>query len=176
MAGKSTLIKAIAIALYLTHIGFPVPGKNLKTDVLDGLLTSINLSDNLTLGYSHFYNEIIRLKSIISQIHQNTNIFIILDELFNGTNNDDASQGIIEIINRFEKIENPFIIISSHITVLSDKLADKDIIEFITLKIGKDTKGLPMFKYEVTEGVANEKLGMWLLNRSGIFNIFDNLM
>src|SRR5690606_19969060 len=78
MAGKSSIIKAISIAVYLAHIGFPVPAESCRTDLIDGLLTSINLVDNLDLGYSHFYNESIRLKNILDQLDKRTNALIIL--------------------------------------------------------------------------------------------------
>jgi DNA mismatch repair protein MutS len=54
MSGKSTFLKTIGLMIYLSHIGFPVPAKKLKTSIFDGLLTTINLTDNLNLGYSHF--------------------------------------------------------------------------------------------------------------------------
>lgn len=82
MAGKSSFIKAMSTALYLTHIGFPVPARAVRTDLLDGVFTSINLQDNLELGYSHFYAEAVRLKEIVDQLDPNTNALIILDELF----------------------------------------------------------------------------------------------
>lgn len=62
MAGKSTFMKSISIAVYLAHIGFPVPAEELEFSVYDGMFTTINLPDNLNMGYSHFYSEVLRLK------------------------------------------------------------------------------------------------------------------
>jgi DNA mismatch repair protein MutS len=47
MAGKSTFLKSVGVSLYLSQIGFPVPAKYMKTSVFNGLLTTINLSDNI---------------------------------------------------------------------------------------------------------------------------------
>jgi len=52
MAGKSTFMKSVGIALYLAHMGFPVPADKMKFSVKDGLYTSINISDNLEQGHS----------------------------------------------------------------------------------------------------------------------------
>lgn len=176
MAGKSTIIKTISIAIYLTHIGFPVPAISLKTDVLDGLFTSINLHDDFELGYSHFYSEAMRLKTILDQLDKKSNALIILDELFKGTNQNDASQAILEVIKYLSEIDGPFVIISSHITDLYQDLKNIPIIDFIKLDIARDASGLPIFTYKVTRGVAEEKLGMWLLSRSGVFNSLRKLI
>ncbi|WP_104384120.1 hypothetical protein [Sphingobacterium sp. HMA12] len=176
MAGKSSLIKSIAIAVYLAHIGFPVPALTMETDVLDGLFTSININDNIDLGYSHFYNEGIRLKEIADQLQPQSNALIILDELFKGTNNDDASQAIFEVMKFFTEIDGPFAIVSSHIAELAEKLKKLDNIQFKKLTIEKDKEGLPFFTYKISEGVAYERLGMWLLNKSGVFASFQELL
>jgi len=176
MAGKSTIIKTISIAVYLTHIGFPVPAYSLKTDVLDGLFTSVNLFDDIELGYSHFYSEAIRLKTILDQLDKKSNALIILDELFKGTNHNDASQAILEVIKYLSEIDGPSVIISSHITDLYQDLKSMPSIEFIKLDIEKDVNGLPIFTYKVTKGVAEERLGMWLLNKSGVFDSCKRLI
>jgi DNA mismatch repair protein MutS len=69
MAGKSTFLKTMVLMVYLSHLGFPVPAKKLKTTVFDGLFTTINLADNLNLGYSHFYSEVKRVKDIVAKIN-----------------------------------------------------------------------------------------------------------
>lgn len=62
MAGKSTFMKTFGIAVFLAHVGFPVPAESMRFSVRDGLFTTINLPDNLNRGYSHFYAEVRRLK------------------------------------------------------------------------------------------------------------------
>jgi DNA mismatch repair protein MutS len=50
MSGKSTFLKTMGLMIYLSHVGFPVPAKFLKTSILYGLFTTINLTDNMNLG------------------------------------------------------------------------------------------------------------------------------
>jgi len=175
MAGKSSIIKSIATALYLTHIGLPVPADSIKTDLIDGLFTSINLQDNLDLGYSHFYVEAIRLKTIVDQLHKDSNALIILDELFKGTNQTDASNAIWQIMKLFTDLDGPFVIVSSHITELSQKLQEMESIDFFKMYIDNDQDGIPVFTYKIIPGVAEEKLGMWLLKKSGVFESIQKL-
>lgn len=175
MAGKSSIIKSISVAIYLTHIGFPVPATELKTDVMDGLFTSVNLQDNLELGYSHFYMEAIRLKEIIDQIEPESNALIILDELFKGTNHADASQAIYKVMKSLDSINGPYAIVSSHITELSEELKSLPSVDFFKMKIDTDSEGLPVFTYKIMKGIAEERLGMWLLGKSGVFESLERL-
>jgi DNA mismatch repair protein MutS len=64
MAGKSTLMKSIGIAIYLAHMGFPVAAEKMEFSVKDGLYSSINVPDNLDMGYSHFSQRYLRVKTV----------------------------------------------------------------------------------------------------------------
>ncbi len=177
MAGKSTFIKSLSIASYLAHIGFPVPAESMKIDLMDGLYSTINLDDDIDLGYSHFYNEAVRLKAIVEQLHSDSNALVILDELFNGTNHQDAYDAIYEIIKLFSEMPaGPFVIISSHMTALTAKLKEIREVEFMCMETLKDKDGLPTFPYRLQPGVAKDKLGMWLLDKSGVFSAFEKLV
>ncbi|HWS59877.1 MAG TPA: hypothetical protein VN182_03015, partial [Flavobacterium sp.] len=103
MAGKSTFLKSLSISVYLAHIGFPVPAAYLKTSVFNGLLTTINLSDNINKGYSHFYSEVLRVKFVAEQINLAGNIFVVFDEIFRGTNVKDAYEASLAVISSFSK-------------------------------------------------------------------------
>jgi DNA mismatch repair ATPase MutS len=92
MAGKSTFMKSLSIALFLAHMGFPVAAARMEFSVLDGMYTTINLPDNLGMGASHFYAEVLRVKKVAGELQQGKNIFVVFDELFRGTNVKDAHE------------------------------------------------------------------------------------
>lgn len=69
MAGKSTTLKAITIAVWLAHCGLPVPARSMICPVFDGIYTSINLPDSLRDGRSHFMAEILRIKEVLQKRH-----------------------------------------------------------------------------------------------------------
>ncbi|MBI2731740.1 MAG: DNA mismatch repair protein MutS, partial [Sphingobacteriales bacterium] len=47
MAGKSTFIKAVGVAVYLAHVGMGVPAEEMKLTLFDGILSNINVVDNI---------------------------------------------------------------------------------------------------------------------------------
>jgi DNA mismatch repair protein MutS len=63
MAGKSTFIKAVGVSAYLAHLGMGVPAKEMELSLLDGLLSNIQVVDNIIKGESFFFNEVQRIKT-----------------------------------------------------------------------------------------------------------------
>ena len=49
---KSTFMKSFSIALFLAHVGFPVPAEGMEFSVRNGMFTTINLPDN-PVSYTH---------------------------------------------------------------------------------------------------------------------------
>ncbi len=80
MAGKSTFLRSLATAVYIAHMGFPVAAKTMQFSVMDGIYTTINLPDNLGIGASHFYAEVLRVKKVATALNQGKSLFIIFDE------------------------------------------------------------------------------------------------
>ena len=62
MAGKSTFIKSVGAALFLAHLGMGVPADQMKISLFDGILSNINVVDNLVKGESYFFNEVQRIR------------------------------------------------------------------------------------------------------------------
>ena len=69
MAGKSTLIKSIGSSVFLAHIGMGVPARGMELSLFDGMLSNINVSDNIAKGESYFFNEVQRIKNTIYKIN-----------------------------------------------------------------------------------------------------------
>ncbi|PWS26974.1 DNA mismatch repair protein [Pedobacter yonginense] len=172
MAGKSTLLKSIAIAVYLAHLGFPVPAQQMKTSVFHGLMTTINISDSLSQGYSHFYNEVRRVSSVASKIDACKNMFVIFDELFRGTNVKDAHEASVSIINAFSKIKNCFFIVSTHIVEVAEDLHQNENIDFNFLET-KMIGNKPSYSHKLKAGITSDRMGLWIIKNEGILNILD---
>lgn len=67
----------------------------------NGMFTTINLPDNLSMGYSHFYAEVLRLKKVVMQLQQTKKLVIVFDELFRGTNVKDAYDATLAVTEAF---------------------------------------------------------------------------
>lgn len=174
MAGKSTLLKALGISVYLAHTGFPVPATKMTLSVLSGISTTINISDNLNSGYSHFYAEVMRIKNVANKLKQNNNMLVIFDELFRGTNIKDAYDGTLGIVSAFAQIKTSFFVISSHIVEVTKELQSNKNIKFSYLEI-LEKDGHPTYTYKLKDGVTDIRLGMYIIRKEKIIDIINEV-
>jgi len=171
MAGKSTFMKSLGIAMYLAHMGFPVAAKKMEFSVRDGIYTTINLPDNLGIGASHFYAEVLRIKKVARELSTGKNIFVIFDELFRGTNVKDAYEATIAITSAFAKKCNSMFIISTHIIEAGDVLRERcPNIEFKFLPTRMDGT-IPVYTYTLETGITDDRHGMIIINNEGILEL-----
>lgn len=172
MAGKSTFLKSLSISIYLSHLGFPVPARIMKTSLFNGLLTTINLSDNLNKGYSHFYSEVLRVKHIANRINASENIFVVFDEIFRGTNVKDAFEASFSVINSLSKINKGLYFISTHIIEAAEKLVGNPHVKFIYFDANMSNNA-PNYTYKVKEGITYERLGLYILNKEKVLETIE---
>lgn len=174
MAGKSTFLKSLGLCIYLAHLGFPVPASEMETTVYKGLITTINLPDNMSKGYSHFYNEVMRVKQTALLIKEKQNVFVIFDELFRGTNVKDASDASLEVISSFSKITSSTFYISTHITEIAKELKGKTNIDFKYFE-SKLVDEKPVYSYKMKDGISEERMGMYILKNEKISEILNSI-
>ncbi|MDB5008018.1 MAG: hypothetical protein JWP45_2411 [Mucilaginibacter sp.] len=172
MAGKSSFLRGLGVAVYLAHIGFPVPAGDMQTSVFNGLITTINLSDNIGNGYSHYYSEVKRVKETALKILEHGNLFIIFDELFRGTNVKDAYDSSLATIKALANIRNSAFLISTHIVEIASELTNIPNISFHYFA-SKIEDGKPVFKYRLLKGVSEETLGFFIFKNEGILEILE---
>jgi DNA mismatch repair protein MutS len=172
MAGKSTFLKSVSISLYLAHLGFPVPATRMETSLYNGLLTTINLSDNITKGYSHFYSEVLRVKYVAERINEVGNIFVVFDELFRGTNVKDAYEASLSVITAFSKLNKGVFAISTHIIEVADKLKDNKALffKYFEANLVNET---PQYNYKIKDGVTDERIGMYILKKEKVIETIE---
>ena len=171
MAGKSTFMKSLGIALFLAHMGFPVPAARMEFSVLDGIYTTINLPDNLGMGASHFYAEVLRVKKMAHELSQSKRLFIIFDELFRGTNVKDAYEATVAITSAFAQKRNSLFVISTHIIEAGDVLKEKweNIgFKYLPTRMNGNT---PVYTYTLQTGITADRHGMIIINNEGILDI-----
>ena len=173
MAGKSTFMKTFSIAIFLAHVGFPVPAKEMEFSARNGMFTTINLPDNLSMGYSHFYAEVLRLKKVVMQLQQTKNLVIVFDELFRGTNVKDAYDATLAVTEAFAGIPNCLFLISTHIIEVGLVLKERcKNIRFVYLPTKMDGNK-PVYTYRLAEGITNDRHGMIIIDNERIIDIIN---
>jgi DNA mismatch repair ATPase MutS len=174
MAGKSTFIKAVGISAYLAHIGMGVPASEMKISLLDGILSNIQITDNLIRGESFFYTEVQRIKSTIEKINTGKKWLILIDELFKGTNQEDAVRCSAAVMEGLRKNENCMFIISTHLYEIGESLKRHATIQFHYFETSI-SEGELCFSYQLKPGISNDRLGYLILQKEGVLDLLNKL-
>ncbi|MBL1410582.1 MutS-related protein [Sphingobacterium faecale] len=171
MAGKSTWMKTIGVTMYLAHLGMPVAASEFEFSVRDGIYSSINVPDDIDQGYSHFYAEVLRVKTVAQKVSDGKNLLILFDELFKGTNVKDAFDATLAVTKAFAVHSNCLFVISTHILEVGEELARTSAnIQFRYLPTVLEGTS-PRYTYYLTEGISSDRQGMMIIENEGILGI-----
>ncbi len=170
MAGKSTFMKSFGINVYLAHMGFPVAAKEMIFSVKDGIYTSINVPDNLNMGYSHFYAEVLRVKNVAEQVSSGKSLVVIFDELFKGTNVKDAYDATLAVTAAFSEYSDCLFIISTHIIEAGEVLKQQSNIQMLYLPTIMNGN-IPKYTYQLQPGISSDRHGMMIIENEGILKM-----
>ncbi|HEV8081244.1 MAG TPA: DNA mismatch repair protein MutS [Chitinophagaceae bacterium] len=174
MAGKSTFIRSVGTAVFLAHIGMGVPVKAMQLTLFDGLLSNINVVDNIAKGESYFYNEVQRIKDTILKINDGRRWLILIDELFKGTNVQDAMKCSTVVIEGLIKIKHSLFILSTHLYEIGESLKTHNNILFKYFETTADDEQLK-FSYQLKEGISNDRIGYLILKREKVIELLEKL-
>jgi DNA mismatch repair protein MutS len=174
MAGKSTFLKSFGLAVYLAHVGFPVPARSFRTTIFNGLMMTVNLADSISQGYSHFYAEVRRVKDVVAKIRDRKRMVVIFDELFRGTNVKDASDASLQVIDGLAGVEGSLFLISTHIVEIAADLQENANIAFVCFSATMEG-GIPWYSYKMRRGVSDERAGMMILRAEGILDMLEEI-
>ncbi|WP_436486862.1 MutS-related protein [Chitinophaga sp. ARDCPP14] len=173
MAGKSTLMKSVGIGMYLAHMGFPVAAAHMQFSVREGIYSSINVADNISLGYSHFYAEVVRVKHAAEAAASGQRLLLMFDELFKGTNVKDAYDGTLAVTAAFAEYRDCLFIVSTHIIEVGEALKDSSNVQFVYLPTIMDGNR-PRYTYKLEEGITEDRQGMMIIRNEGILELIGS--
>ena len=163
-AGKTTILKSTLFNILLSQqIGCGFFDKA-ESKIYDYLHSYINIPD--TSGRdSLFQAEARRCKEILNIIRENDdkNHFCVFDELYSGTNPEEAVSSASALLNHLNKKNNVNYILTTHYYKLCNKL-DKNISKnyHMEIKKNKDNDDFK-FTYKIKKGISKIKGGLKVL-------------
>jgi DNA mismatch repair protein MutS len=174
MGGKSTFIKAVGVSVFLAHLGMGVPAIEMKLSLFDGILSNINVVDNIAKGESYFFNEVQRIKNTIIKIDDNRKWLVLIDELFKGTNVQDAMKCSSTVIKGLIKINSSLFILSTHLYEIGEELKQYPNISFKYFETEVKDDQLE-FSYQLKDGISNDRIGYLILKREKVVEMLEKL-
>lgn len=174
MSGKSTFIKSLGVSVYLAHLGMGVPAARLQLSLFDGILTNINVEDNIVKGESYFFNEVQRIKNTILTINNGRKWLVLIDELFKGTNIQDAMRCSLAVIEGLVKIQNSLFVLSTHLYEIGDEIRTYPSISFKYFETSIQNDKLH-FSYQLKDGISNDRFGYFILKTEKVVDLLESL-
>lgn len=170
MSGKSTLLKAISICVYLGHLGFGIPAKSGKIPLCEQFTFSFNKKDDLLAGYSHFMNEVKALKEIVIEASSQKPCFAVFDEMFNATNPNDAQVITLTTIHGLRKFSNSYFFISTHFQSIKNDIREGVDCFYMDFSL---VNKCPEFPYHLEKGWSSVQIGKLLFDMEGLDKLLE---
>jgi DNA mismatch repair protein MutS len=169
MAGKSTFLKATAVAVLLAHAGAGVPATSMEFVPVGTVFSSVQIVDNLNAGESFYLAEVRRIGALAAALADHGSAVAVVDEPFRGTNVHDAAEATLAVITRLAAQPAALVFVASHVgEVVPAILSDPRIA---LLHFAADVTGdQPRFDYRLREGASEQRLGMTLLRQEGVLD------
>jgi len=166
MSGKSTLLRAMGLAIVLGRMGAPVAAHDLRLSRLR-LYTSMRVRDSLASGVSHFYAELLALRQVVEATDRGEPVFFLLDEILHGTNSRERVSGAKQVL-RYLLDHGATGAVSTHDTSLAE-LVDETHGHVRPVHLREQTNGETMtFDYQLREGVVQSGNALKLMRNLGL--------
>ena len=165
MAGKSTFLRTVALHIVMANLGLPVTANQSYYHPIK-LITSMRTSDSLDEESSYFFSELSRLKIIVETIKNDTEYFIILDEILKGTNSKDKAIGSKQFVEKLVKLKATGIIATHDLSLTAIEEELKNVKNyFFDAQIIDDEL---FFDYKLKQGVCQNMNASFLLKKMEI--------
>lgn len=170
-AGKSTNLKSIAISLALAQSFGIAPASRMRFTPFSYIDTYLNIADS-TGKESQFQAEMYRAKSLIDKVRvlnaKGKKSFVIIDEVFTGTNPKEAMAGAYGVAKRLSTYDTSMAIFATHFMVMTDLEKDTDgKFENYKVYVTKDENGKICYPYKLEKGITDQAIALDLLNEEG---------
>ena len=167
MAGKSTFLRTLGVNMVLAYAGAPVCAKAFEVSYVP-IHTSMRITDSLVENTSSFYAEIKRLGEIVEAIKGGEKPFVMLDEVFRGTNSNDrhiGSKALIELLVSAEVCG----IIATHDLALADaEQAHPQAVANYNFDVQVDENDELFFDYRIKRGICKSLNASILMRKIGL--------
>lgn len=165
MAGKSTLMRQVALAVIMAQMGSFVAATEAHLPIFESLHTRIGSNDSLSQGLSTFMVEMTETAEMIKQAGPKS--LLILDEIGRGTSTYDGmslAQAILEYLLKEIKSYTLFATHYHELTSLSQK---HEQIQNAHMSV-QEKKGDIRFLHTLTPGPAMKSYGIHVAELAGL--------
>lgn len=165
MAGKTTVMREMAIIQFLAQIGSYVPAQSAKVGLCDYIFSRLGAHDDIIKGQSTFMVEMSETAEILR--HATNKSLIILDEIGRGTSTYDGLSIAWSLVEYFHTKTKALTLFSTHYHELIDLVDSLKGAKNLTVKTVNEN-GNVQFLYKLIEQGAHQSFGIHVAKLAGL--------
>ncbi|HEY8078274.1 MAG TPA: DNA mismatch repair protein MutS, partial [Labilithrix sp.] len=165
MAGKSTFMRQVAIAVILAQMGSFVPAKRARIGVVDRVLTRVGASDNLARGESTFMVEMKETANILRRATRRS--LVVLDEIGRGTSTYDGLAIAWSVAEHLHDAARCRALFATHYHELTELAASAPRAANVSVS-AREHAGSIVFFHKIQRGAASRSYGVACARLAGL--------
>ncbi len=167
MAGKSTVLRQVALIVLMSHMGSFVPAVKASISITDKIFTRVGALDNLSSGQSTFMVEMQETANILN--NSSARSLVIMDEIGRGTSTFDGisiAWAVAEYLHDFNG-KGVKTLFATHYHELIDLALTKDRVKNFNILV-KEWNDEIVFLRKLVDGGTNRSYGIQVARLAGI--------
>ncbi|MCB9545123.1 MAG: DNA mismatch repair protein MutS [Myxococcales bacterium] len=165
MAGKSTVMRQVALITLLAQMGSFVPARSARVGVADRIFTRVGAADDLAAGRSTFMVEMNETATILREATARS--LLILDEIGRGTSTCDGVSIAWSVAEYIHDVLGARTLFATHYHELTDLAQVKPRARNFTIAV-KEWGDEVIFLRQMIEGGANRSYGIQVARLAGL--------
>ncbi len=165
MAGKSTIMRQVALIAILNQIGCYVPALQAKLPVFDNVFTRVGAADDLSRGQSTFMVEMSEAAAILRNATARS--LVILDEVGRGTSTEDGLAIAYAILKDLAERVGCYSLFATHYHELVALCADMKQVTAMQTEV-KEERGTIVFTHRLVKGASGSSYGIEVAKIAGV--------
>ncbi len=165
MAGKSTLMRQVALLVVLAQMGSFVPARRAKVGVVDRVLTRVGASDNLGKGESTFMVEMKETANVLRRATRRS--LVVLDEIGRGTSTYDGLAIAWSVAEHLHDVIGCRAMFATHYHELTELGQTRERCENFSVS-AREHAGDIVFLHKLQHGAASRSYGVACARLAGL--------
>jgi DNA mismatch repair protein MutS len=165
MAGKSTLMRQVALIVILAQMGSFVPARRARVGLVDRVLTRVGASDNLAKGESTFMVEMKETANVLRGATGRS--LVVLDEIGRGTSTYDGLAIAWAVAEHLHDVVGCRALFATHYHELTELAATRPGCENWSVT-AREHEGDVVFLHKLQRGAASRSYGVACARLAGV--------
>ena len=165
MAGKSTVMRQVALLALMAQAGSFVPARTARIGLCDRIFTRVGAADNLARGQSTFMVEMTETSNILH--HATRRSLVILDEIGRGTSTFDGLSIAWAVAEHLHDRIGARTLFATHYHELTDLAREKPRVKNCQVAV-KEVQGKVLFLRKLVSGGASRSYGIEVARLAGL--------